>query len=338
MTDGPAAQSSSNALGVVDPLRIPGLDWLRRSWRRLPPLAKVFVALTAIDVAIRVLGLWGTFLGLDLAIPITLITAFAPHDLLILLPAMVLARRPDAARATPLVLSGAVAVAVVELASRPLAGLLTAATGDVFVLPITVSTAASVAQGVGWLAIALGLAGLTRHEPRRVIGGLANLVFAGLAAAALVTFFGSLVAPQPELGMPGAEGIYRVSGLLFVIGALAWAFLGRIVVRAADDTRRPLIATRLALVAFGIMAVAAAIEALLSAIVVVQLAFPGVAGMLGGGWAGDALVAGSVLRGLISILATSAVLLAFALGLADESVPVLDDEPARRDGLEQRSA
>ena len=86
--------ASTNDLGVVDPIRIPGAARVRRLWARLPLLSRVFVALAAVDVVVRGLGLFGTSLFLEIDHRLTWLTAFLPHDALILLPAVIVARRP----------------------------------------------------------------------------------------------------------------------------------------------------------------------------------------------------------------------------------------------------
>ena len=112
----------NQALGVVDPMRVPGGDRAREAWRGLPALGQAFVVLAAIEVVARALGLFGTRLFVDLADPLSVITAFVPHDALILLPAVIAWRRRDAVEATPLVIRGAILVALVELLDAPLRG------------------------------------------------------------------------------------------------------------------------------------------------------------------------------------------------------------------------
>src|SRR5262245_6464097 len=98
----PAAASSSDS-GVVDPLRVTGAAWARHTWAGLPQLSRSFVALAAIDVVVRALGLFDTRLGFAVDNPLSWFSAFLPHDALILLPAILLARRPDALESTPLI-------------------------------------------------------------------------------------------------------------------------------------------------------------------------------------------------------------------------------------------
>jgi hypothetical protein len=96
MTDTKPAVATAEGLGVVEPLRIPGAAAARRAFLGLPPVARLFIGLAGVDVVVRGLGLFGTGLFLFLDNPLTWFSAFFPHDALILLPALILARRPNA--------------------------------------------------------------------------------------------------------------------------------------------------------------------------------------------------------------------------------------------------
>jgi hypothetical protein len=321
VTDGRDAEPATNALGVVDPIRIPIPSALPRAWQRLPVLAKVFVGLTILDIVARAVGFAGTSLFLDLAAPLSVLTAFFPRSLLILFPALLLLRRPDADRATPLVLQGAVLVALAVLLGDPLGGLVGMGIGEeVIGASLLVSIAATALKAAGWIAIAIGLLRLAPVAPSRFLAGLSNLVFAAIAGLGLVYLVGALLGPRTDIGIPGVDGLFLLSSVTAAIGLMAWAFLGRVIVRGADDIRRPLIATRLALPAFAFIAVASAFDALVAGAFFVMRAFgPGPA-LAPGQPVQDAIIIGSITTGILgTLIGTSAVIVAFGLGLADTS-------------------
>ncbi|HUQ42891.1 MAG TPA: hypothetical protein VM451_00565, partial [Candidatus Limnocylindria bacterium] len=110
------ASAASTELGVVDPIRIPGLGRARGTWRRLPTLARVFVALAILDYPLRFLHVGGLFSFIDLEVPITLLWGLT-HTAIVLLPVALLLRQPAAPATHPLIFRGAIAVALVELLS-----------------------------------------------------------------------------------------------------------------------------------------------------------------------------------------------------------------------------
>ena len=90
----------TNQLGVVDPLRVPGLERARRFWRELPMLGRLFVVAAAVDFVAALIGLAGLHSYIDLAVPLAIVTSFLPHYALLVFPVVVLARNPDAGRDT----------------------------------------------------------------------------------------------------------------------------------------------------------------------------------------------------------------------------------------------
>lgn len=321
MTDGRDAPPATNALGVVDPIRLPIPAALPRAWRRLPLLARVFVGLAIVDIVARAVGFAGTSLFLDLTTPLGVLTAFAPHSLLILFPALLLLRRPDADRATPLVLRGAIVIALVELLGDPVGSLVGSSSGeDLIGASLLVSIAATALKAVGWIAIAIGLLRLAPPAPSRFLAGLSNLVFAAIAGLGLVYLVGALLGPRTDIGVPGVDGLFLLNSVAGAGGLVAWAFLGRVIVRGADDARRSPVATRLAVAAFGFIAVASAIDAVMNAAFIVMRAFgPGPA-LVPGQPFQEVMVVGSIASGILgSLLGTSAVIVGFGLGLADTS-------------------
>lgn len=307
---------ATSDLGVVDPIRVPsplvGL-WamLVRAWNRLPNLGRLFVALTAGDILARALGLAGMSLGIELSYPITLVSAFLPHDLLILLPAVLIARRHDAPTATPLVFRSAVLLSLVTLLTSPLSNAAAAGAGEAgFVMATSLAILATVLRAVGWLGLGNGLRDLAVEAPRPTIAGLANVVFVLLAASAIVALTLLLVLGPPDLGDPLWTTLSLLSSALVTLESVAFAYLARVVVRGTVDPRRPPLATYLASASMGVAAVAIGIVGVLGVATLVQLGFklPGssVGGLLNIGWVGTEFP-------------LTAFLIAFGLGLADTS-------------------
>jgi len=231
-------------LGVVDPLEIPGVAAAVRTWWRLPPVGRVFVALAAIDVLWRLLGIGGYRVNVALDIPISFLWAFAPHNLLILLPALVVLRRPDAATATPLILQGAIAIGLVELLSGPAQSVVIGLEGT---LPLIASTILSIAATFVWaaglLALAIGLLALRPPRPSLPLAGLANLAAGTVAAGVATAVFVALAVPGPGLGIPEWNTLSALAGTLGIIPSAVWAFLVWVVIRGAGDASRPRVAT-----------------------------------------------------------------------------------------------
>lgn len=323
--DSPGGASATTAttangtteLGVVDPIRLPGFvrPGMSRggaTWQGLPTLGKAFVVLAVADIVARALGVFGRGLSIDPAVPISLVTAFVPRTLLILLPALLLLRRPDAGSATPLVLRGAVVLALVELLQDPLSSLAFGLPDGSGVVPgMGVGIGRTILASVGWLAIAVGLNAVTTGRPGAAIAGLANLVFGALFAAAIISLGLTLVLAPPDLGDPTWNAVTLVSNALFVVEAGVLAYLARVVVRGSEDARRPAFARALATTATVLGAAITAVVAVLSGIILVQIVFviPPSFSLAEGapGW-------------LAGWPVTLALLVALALGLADNSV------------------
>jgi hypothetical protein len=243
----PAATTGSTTadLGVVDPIRIPGAARAHGLWSGLPGLGQVFVALVAVDIVIRALGLFRTSLFIDLSAPLTWITAFLPHDALILLPAVILARRPTALAAVPLVLRGAVAVALVELLKDPIRGLLGGVNGDNLVLLELVAMASAWAIALGWVAIGRGLQAFSPAKPWDSSALLANIVGGALALVAIAAA-GSWFVSDLDLGDQLETLLVKATGIVAALSGLGLAYLAWVIVRGTDDPARPAAATRLA--------------------------------------------------------------------------------------------
>jgi hypothetical protein len=317
----PEPVGRAEALGVVDPMRLPIPSWLATWWRRLPMTGRIFVGFAALDVIARLLGLIEPTVHVDPTYPTSLVAWLLPRDLLILLPALVLGRRPDAETATPLVLRGAILLAVVELVGPQLNFYLGFAPSDAMTIGTLVGATTAVVQAVGWVLLAAGLAAFVPPRPSRTIGGYANL-----AAGAIALW--TLMQIDPDLQSP----LTPFANLIAVAAGLAWAFLAWVVIRGSADPRRPLAATRLAVAAIAIVASLAAIDVIVSGAYIVRATFgltfiPSLV-------VGDVVqvsFAASVLGWFGVGLPTSMLVAAFALGLADSSanapVATPEDEP-----------
>jgi len=243
----PQPTVSTSDLGVVDPIRIPGVARAIRIWSGLPRPAQVFVALVGVDIAIRALGLFHTSLFLEVSAPLTWLTAFVPHDALILLPAVILARRPSAMAESPDLVRGAIAVAIVELSKDPLRGLLTGNGADGGLVSIVlIGLIASLATAAGWVAMARGMQGMTPPRPFDSTRLLANVIGGALALLALTAAVSALLGQGLELGDETSALLVRLAGAAAALGGLGLAYLAWVIARGTDDPARPAVATKLA--------------------------------------------------------------------------------------------
>lgn len=315
MTDTKPVAPPPESVGVVDPLRIPGAARGRQLWAAMPQLARIFLVLAAVDIVVRALGLFGTTLFLDLSYPLSVITAFFPHDALILLPAVIVLRRHDALVSAPLVTGGAIAVALAEVLGAPIRGLVSGNPVDPFAGPTLVALVVVAATAAGWIAIAEGLRPLNPAISDLSAAGLANLVAGAIGLGVLIQLASALVTPAPEVAADSGA-LYKLAGAALALGGLALAYLGRVVILGRGDAQRPKQAIDLATVAFVLIAIGSLLTTLLT-IVVLALRLSDVAsGVLNG----LALLTGPV--------ATTALVVAFGLGLADPSGTI---EPVTHD-------
>jgi hypothetical protein len=305
-------------LGVVEPMRIPGVDRARQVWHRLPALGRAFVVLTALDVIVRALGLFGTQLFLGLDNPLSVIAAFVPHDALILLPAILVWRRRDAVEATPLVMRGAILVALVELLNGPLRGLTSGNQVEPFLGPTIISIAATFLMAAAWVTLALGLRELNPAKPEQSTAGLANIVGGAIALSAIVNLAGVLLLPGADVGDARWNALLQLNSAMSVLQTLALAYFARIIVLGNGDARRPNTARTTAAVAVALIAIGSFVTTLISLLALSQAAFAQSIG-LGAGpvWLAIGLMTGPV--------ATTALVVAFGLGLAEASDGVASD-------------
>jgi hypothetical protein len=299
--------------GVVDPLRIP--DWfkddVKRGWRDTPLAARIFVSLAVVDVVSRSLGILQPPYnpGFDL---FGLYAMLIPHDLWVLLPAVLVLRRPDAARATPFIFWGAVVVATLTVVERPLENVAGGSTAFT-TLALEISILASLAFLVAWILIARGIAELNPRAPTPQVAGLSNLVL-GIGVLALIVELGRSLATQPDTGLPGIDGLLVLGNLVAAARLGAWLYLLWIVIRGIGDPRRPAWATLAA-------AIGAAMTGLLDAATTFAAAAMTAAQSpipLGGASLGDLTFAFGLLS---SGVGQALLVVAFALGLAEPPVP-----------------
>jgi hypothetical protein len=232
--------------GVVDPIRVPApLDAFVRG---MPRIALVFIVLALLDVIGRWIGVVEPRMYLSAQNPESFLTAFLPHDALILLPAAVVLRRADAETATPWIFRGAVIVALVELLGTPTRAVLSGMLGPGDIDPQLWLTLVGVAlTGLGWVVLGRGLSTLNAATPPAWVAGLANL--AALLIAATIVLALIVIALQPaNIANPISSSTLGPSYVVASFGILAWAYLIRSVLRGFDDPSRSLTVTRLAAV------------------------------------------------------------------------------------------
>jgi len=305
--------------GVVDPIRVP--DWLRDAvvevWRETPVLVRLFVGLTLLDIVSRGLGILQPRYspGLDL---FGIYAMFVPHDLWILLPAVLLLRRPDAARATPLIWWAAVVVAVLTLVERPLESLVSRPIGP-NALSTEIGVLASIAFLVAWLLMARGLASLNPAAPTPQVAGFANLVV-GIGGVGLLVELLRNLANGPATGDPALNGLLTLGNLVGVARLAAWLYVFWIVIRGVGDSHRPSIATLTA-------AIGAALTGIFDGVVTMattaMLVFE-TPGEIASGTLGDVTYALALLSAGIG---QAAIVVAFGLGLAEPPVPYVAPVP-----------
>jgi hypothetical protein len=285
--------------GVVGELRIP--EPVRRAYRSAPGFAMVFLGLVIVDATARTLGLLQPAVHLDLARPLTVLSSFLPRDLLILLPAVILIRLPSALHVTPLVLAGAVAISLGQLLELPL--------GSVVLPPAMGYSAATFVPALGWIALGWGLATLNPKTPPPTVAGTANLVAAVVVIAAAILGLLPLVVPRElDLRDPSTLNTVVSIAIVEILGAVAWGFFLRAVVRGFGDPRRPNLATSLGTFA---ALLAAALSLGIAVLTVVGRVDPGLLAPI---------VQSPIYVPLFWLAgggATSLLVVAFVLGLAD---------------------
>lgn len=278
----------------------------------------MFIGLAVVDILSR----WFGVLQARVDFGSSLVGSYAffiPHDLWILLPAILLVRRSDAMQATPLIVAGAVVGAVAMLLGRPFLSL--AVRGQDISLFEALGAILAVAVASSFLLLARGLRRLNPRTPAAPTAGLSNIV---LGASLIGTGIG-LVAGIARLSddTVGATttGADAASILASTASGVAWAYLLWIVVRGLGDSRRPG-------VALAIAAVGAALNGILTGLVTtigqVLIATQSNIGFSTLQSFQDPLNAlGFIATGVGEAL----VLVAFALGLAEPPIPYVAARP-----------
>ena len=310
--DLPDQTPSTATLGVVDPIRVPGLEPARRFWNRLPLLGRVFLVVAPVDLVVRLLGIPGLESHLEIGLPIAIFSSFLPHYAMLLFPVVVLARRPDAATATPLILAGAVALALVELLGGPLSLWLSPIVGDITGWTV-LQLAIAIARGGAFLALAYGLLAIDRSVPSPTAAGLANLVGGVITVSAIVSVLVQLLGQQVDLGTPEWSRQFLLTGVAGQLVLLAYAYLARAAIRGSTDTTRPRAATTLAAGGMVLGGIDAFLALASGALVLLQILFaistPDVPGSFGFWFIGNGIV--------LTLL-----VVAFGLGLGDASATI----------------
>ena len=234
-------------LGVVEPQRLQ--DGVVRAWRRSgawftaqPLLAQLFLGLAGLDVLVRALGFIGPPVYLDLGAPASILNSFLPHDLLIVLPALIVIRHRTAPDDAPSIVDGALIVALAELLSNPSTEVASRVGG--FGLWAIVAAAIVALQAVGWIWIGRGLT-MLGGDPSPTTAGWANLAAFGIVATVIVTSATFVIGPGFDLGTDELNQLMTLNYVAHLLAPLALAYVGRSVIRGADDERRPEFALRL---------------------------------------------------------------------------------------------
>ena len=200
---------------------------------RLPWLAWVFILLAIGDIATYVIDL-NVPAGFSIADVAIYVLQVIPSVAVILLPAALLARHPDATNRARTLLFGTILYAAVQgmlLLSGPLQGFFEGLTPPSEELPFLVPMAAvyngliSVVAAFGLTYMAVGLSQARRYEDRR---RSVTILFVPIAAV-FGTVVGVLAVAGLDLGdlpMSPTLGVYLgTSVILGVIRIVAWAYL-----------------------------------------------------------------------------------------------------------------
>jgi hypothetical protein len=306
----------TTALGVVDPMRIPVPAWLAGWWAGLPIIGRSFVALALLDVVGRAVGVLHPPISFDASL--LLGVQLLPRELIILLPALILTRQSDAARATPLILRGAILIGLVELLGPQVTNYVSATAGDTMLGWTVLSLVIAVLKAAAWVAIAIGLAALATAEPRPFYAGLANLVAGAMIVFALLRLLLVLTGPANDLGDPGWNQLQLIASSFFVLESFAWAYLAWVVLRGTEDSKRPHAAITLAVSAFAVAGTLAILDLVLGLGALTRTTFGLTAIPMFGPIEIAAVGYATYSLGWVGfVLPTSALLVSFALGLAD---------------------
>lgn len=309
---GSAPPASGLAIdGVVDAIRVP--EWVERRYREMPQLARIFIGLAVIDVLGRLIGIIPPRLELNLERPLDLLGQVVPHDLWILLPAVLVLRRRDVETATPWILWGAIVVALVNLVSDPIRTWLSPTPAIGLWLSILVG-AFLVA---GWLLLARGLSFLNPAQPSEFAVGLSNAVAISVAIMIVIGLAQGLINP-PYVGDSGLDQLLAISSLAGSVGLAGWGYLLWATTRGVEDERRRQSALVTSTMGAVVTATVGALTSFLGFFLVLSHAGP------------DSVIQDvvNILGWLVYVLGPTLVVAGFYLGLAEPPVPVLTGQPA----------
>jgi hypothetical protein len=316
--------AETEELGVVEPMGVPG--WVRRPIDRLSGLAKAFVALAVIDTVARIAGVIGPPILSGLDAPLATIAGFLPRVLWILLPAIILYRRPDAARSAPWILRGAIVLALTTVILEPLNGLVTGAAftafdGEIPIADVVFMAARAILGTAAWLMFAAGFVALRPRPAAPVAAALSSLIAVAFIVSAGIGLFQTMHDPGPDF-FPGGALTAVVLNILATLSVLATAYALWAVVRGLGDALRPAGAVRVAVAAATLWATAA----LLVSIVILSFV---VAQPTSVEEVGQGLIDAIGAIGWVSIVVGPTLLIcAFAIGLADADLAA-DEAPTR---------
>jgi hypothetical protein len=315
-------REATQDLGVVDPIRIPGVDPVRRLWRRAPNLARMFIGLAVLDLIVRAVGVIGPPLVLNPGQPLALVADVVPRTLWILLPAIVLIRRPDAWWSTPKLLLGSVTLALTMLVVAPLPGLLvsSAIAADVDFVPVSLVLSAlfTVLSIAAWLFIGSGFSAL-RQRPATPSGRVLSSLI--VASAIISAALGAIAIASSTTGRDDdLAGISAALNLLTVIAGLFVARAYWIVARGVADPLRPARATWIGGIAGLVIALSGIAGSAMSAWVTLTQPVPDVV-------PGALITLVNLAGWLGAVIAPGLLVLAIAIGLIDPDRPVPVESP-----------
>jgi len=306
-------------LGVIDPMRVPApVAGIPARFRALPVLAQALIVIAVVDALVRTIGLLEPAARFDG--PISAIGSYVPRDLWILLPAILLVRRPSVADDMPTLFRGALLIAIVTLVAQPtivlLSDLTQAGEPDLSIF-VGLDLVRDLALACAYVLLALGLATLNPRQPRPVVAGLGNLLGWAIVLALAAQLLAGIAIDAFHGGDPTVN-LVSLAGL--TAAQVTLAFFLRAVARGLDDPSRAERATRIATAGAALITLDIVFEAGLS---VLAAALQGnVAGQQTlidiSQWSSTA-VGVVVLTGYVLLFA------GFALGLADPLRPLAKD-------------
>jgi hypothetical protein len=301
-------------LGVVDALRVPApIEAAAARLRALPTVAQVFVALAILDAVARTIGLIEPAARLDDGL-IGFLGSYLPRDAWILLPAILVLRRPTAADDTPRLFIGAVGIAAVTLVAQPALAILSGASAPDFALFAWVNVLRSLVTAWSYVLLASGLGLLNPRDPRPTAAGLANLVFLGIALATVLQLVSS-VALRDQFAADVLANFANLGAI--TVAQLALGLVLKVVVRGLADPSRAARATLSATAGAVLLALAIVLEGLLALLGAFALGVGGLQSVEIGisAWSSSALA-------IVDLAGYALLFAGVALGLADPLRPM----------------